>query len=481
MENSLKKTAIKNVAYAFSAQIVSIFLSVVMSLLVPKMLGVEDFGYWQLFLFYLSYVGFFHFGITDGMYLKNGGISYDNINKKEIASQFWILFLIDLLFLVLISAFSIIILENSIRTYILIFAGTYLLIANMNWYLGYVFQATNRVNLYSISVMIDKIIFLLFLIIAFVVKFKNLYIYIPFYVFTTFCALLYSLVNSREIIKSKPLPLKESFSISISSAKIGINLTLASISSLLILGVGRFLVDKAWGIEAFGKFSFALSLTNFFLLFIAQVSVVLFPTLRQVKEYTAKKLFVNFNNILNSYLPLIYVLYIPMKFILGLWLPQYKISLNYLALLLPICIFDGKNQMINNTYFKVLREEKILLKINIITLIISTILSIVSVFILKNIYFVIITMLISIAFRSIIGELYLYKKLSIDSNIKGTIIELIYSILFIVYNIKFNSLYAFISTFVTFIIYMIITKSYKYYYETIESLKKRFIKRKKSV
>ena len=72
-----------------------------MSLLVPKMLGVEEFSYWQLFLFYLSYVGLFHFGITDGMYLKNGGLTYDEINKKEIGSQFWFLFILDFLFLII--------------------------------------------------------------------------------------------------------------------------------------------------------------------------------------------------------------------------------------------------------------------------------------------------------------------------------------------------------------------------------------------
>ena len=334
MKETLRKIAIKNIIYSFSAQIVSITLSVLMSLLVPKMLGVEDFGYWQLFLFYLSYVGFFHFGITDGVYLKNGGIAYEDLNKKEIKSQFRVLFIIDLLFLILISLIAIFFVKDSIRSYILIFAGLYLIVANLNWYLGYIFQATNRVNLYSISVMIDKLIFLAFIIIAFITKFKNLYVYIPVYIFTTLCALLYSIYHSKDIINTKAYNFKDSFSLAFSSAKIGIKLTLASISSLLILGFGRFLVDKEWGIESFGKFSFALSLTNFFLLFIAQISIVLFPTLRKVNEKTAKDLFKKFNMILNAFLPIIYVLYIPIKIVLGFWLPQYKISLDYLALLL---------------------------------------------------------------------------------------------------------------------------------------------------
>ena len=477
MDSDLKKTAINNIMYAFTAQFISILLSVLMSLLVPKMLGVEDFSYWQLFLFYLSYVGFFHFGITDGMYLKNGGISYDKIDKKEVVSQFWVLLSIDFSFLLIISILSLVILKGSIRSYIIIFAGVYLLIANLNWYLGYLFQATNRVNLYSISVMIDKVIFLLFIIFAFIFDFKNLYVYIPFYTFTTFCALIFSIYNSKEILKEKPLSIKTSVIKAFNSAKIGINLTLASISSLLILGIGRFLVDKVWGIETFGKFSFALSLTNFFLLFIAQISVVLFPTLRKVKEDTAKKLFSKYNNILNSYLPIIYVLYIPMKIILGMWLPQYKVSLDYLGMLLPICIFDGKNQMINNTYFKVLREEKTMLKINLITLALSTVLSFISVFVLKNIYYVIITMLISIAFRSILGEVFLYKKLELKNKLSITILELVYSIVFIIINAKLNNYSALILSIILYVFYVIISKSYLVYIDSFVSIKKRMFKK----
>lgn len=43
---------------AFFAQGVSMCLSILQKLLVPKMLGVEQYGYWQLYIFYISYVGF---------------------------------------------------------------------------------------------------------------------------------------------------------------------------------------------------------------------------------------------------------------------------------------------------------------------------------------------------------------------------------------------------------------------------------------
>lgn len=472
MDNSLKKRTFKNLIYSFSAQIISICLSISMSLIIPKILGVEDFGYWQLFLFYINYVGFFHFGITDGMYLKNGGIEYNKLDKKNISSQFYMLFLLQMVLLLLFSVLSYLFINDGLRKLIIIFTGIYMIVANMNWYLGYVFQATNRVKLYSVSVMIDKLIFLLFIVIAALFKLKNLIIYISFFIFTTLCALIFSVYNSKEILLTKPYTLKESYKIAFDSARVGIKLTLSSVSSLLILGVGRFLVDKVWGIEAFGKFSFALSLTNFFLLFISQISIVLFPTLRQVNIDVAKKLYYKFNVYLDLLLPVIYVLYIPMKMILEIWLPQYSISLIYLSMLLPICIFDGKTQIINNTYFKVLRKENTLLKINLITVFISSVFSIASVFIIKNINFVIIGMLFSICVRSIIGEIYLSRYMNVATDLKNLILIIIFSILFIFYNFVFSNIISFVFTFISYLAYIYFSKSYIFLFEMISTSKK---------
>ena len=476
MDNALKKRTLKNLIYSFSAQCISICLSISMSLIIPKILGVEDFGYWQLFLFYINYVGFFHFGITDGMYLKNGGVEYDKLDKKNISSQFYILVIFQILLVLLFLILSCFFITDGLRKLIIIFTGIYMIIANMNWYFGYVFQATNRVKLYSISVMIDKLIFLFFIIFAVIFKIKNLIIYILFFIFTTLCALLFSICKSKEILLTKPYYFKESYKIAFDSARVGMNLTLSSVSSLLILGVSRFLVDRVWGIEAFGKISFALSLTNFFLLFISQISIVLFPMLRQVNIDVAKKLYYKFNVYLDSLLPCIYIIYIPMKMILEVWLPQYSVSLMYLSMLLPICIFDGKTQMINNTYFKVLRKEKILLKINLLTVLISTTLSIISIFIIKNMNFVIIGMLFAICIRSIIGEIYLSRDMGVKSDLKNLILIIIFSILFIFYNLAFSNIISFIFTLITYFLFIIFSKLYIVLFEIFDIIKKKITK-----
>lgn len=51
-----------------------------------------------------------------------------------------------------------------------------------------------------------------------------------------------------------------------------------------------------------------------------------------------------------------------------MWLPEYTDSLMYMALLFPMCIYEGKMSLLINTYLKTLREEKAMLKVNLIAL-----------------------------------------------------------------------------------------------------------------
>ena len=102
----------KNVVYAFFAQGISLLLSIMMSLVVPKMLNITEYGYWQLFIFYVGYVGFFHFGLNDGLYLKEGGKHYSQLNYSVIGTQYWMSILFESVFSCAILFGSILVLED---------------------------------------------------------------------------------------------------------------------------------------------------------------------------------------------------------------------------------------------------------------------------------------------------------------------------------------------------------------------------------
>ncbi len=94
--NDKARNVMKNLYYTVAANFATLGISVLLNLFVPKLLGVTEYSYWQLYVFYSSYVGFLHFGWIDGIYLKIGGEEYDQLNKRDLGTQFWHLMIFEL-------------------------------------------------------------------------------------------------------------------------------------------------------------------------------------------------------------------------------------------------------------------------------------------------------------------------------------------------------------------------------------------------
>lgn len=82
--NNKAKILIKNFSFTLTSNIIAIAISTLVTLVVPKLIGVEEYGYWQLYLFYSSYIGFLQFGWNDGIYLRYGGFEYNKLDKKTL-------------------------------------------------------------------------------------------------------------------------------------------------------------------------------------------------------------------------------------------------------------------------------------------------------------------------------------------------------------------------------------------------------------
>ena len=458
MKQSIARTFLKNLSYAIFAQGISLILSLLMSLLVPKMLGVEGYSYWQLFIFYTSYTGLTCFGLHDGIYLRLGGTEYNELNKPLLGTQLKILSVFQLFISILFFIYAIKFEHDLNRKFVIIFTGIFMVIFNIATFFNYIFQLTNKTKYYSISVTISRIIFMIAIVLFLAFKVDNYKFFIMFYCLTQFVSLVYCIYIGKGIVFSKIYNIKESLFEMWENVKCGINLTISNIASTLIIGGSRFIVDRAWGIETFGKLSFAITITNFFLVFITQISIVLFPSLRQVSEEQCGNIFNISKNILGPFLCAILLFYIPIKYVLGLWLPQYQESLQYLAIMLPLCIFDGKMKLLCNTYLKVFRKEKVLLYINLITFFLNIILALIGVYLFKNIYFVISFMVISVAIRSIISEIYLSKLLK-QSVIKEVAFECLLNIVFVVSTIFANGVQAFVIYLISYLMYILLFKN----------------------
>lgn len=407
MDKKLKIDFLKNLLYAFSAQFITLLLNVIMSLIVPKLLGVEEFAYWQLFLFYIGYVGLFHFGFNDGLYLRLGGKNYEELYFNLIGTQVKINVVLQVFLCTILLIIVSFVIQDEKRMFILFMAALYMVMSNLCNCIGYVFQAVNKTRIYSISVIVDKFLFLIIVVVLLEFNTENFQPFVVLYVFTRAIALIYCFWIGRKIVFSKISALAITCKEIIINMSIGIKLTISNITSSLIVGIGRQIIDYRWGLAAFGKFSFSLSLCTFILNFISQISMVLFPALRKIDGKQLKNVYHFGRDVLDIILPLAYLAYVPIYYVCSWWLPQYQESLKYLGLLLPYCIFEGKMSFLCTTYFKVLREENKLLLFNVITMIVSLVTSLIGAHIANNIYFVVLAMVVSIIFRSIISELYL--------------------------------------------------------------------------
>ena len=407
---------VKDISYSVLTNGTITTINVIAMLILPKILNVENYGYYQFFTFLCSYVGVLNFGWADGFYLRYCGTSYDQYDRKLLNGQIKIYLLFQIFWALIVSVCANE-QELSDKRTIYFVVAIIIIIANISTLLSYILQASNRIKEYSLSSISGNVVKLvLFLAFIFIGKRKYLF-YIFAYLAGNMVTLTVQLIFCRDIIfniqigKSKFVPqqIKETKANIIVGSKIAI----AVIANTLIVGIARYFVELKWSIEAFAKISLTLAVSNLLMTFINAVSLVLLPRLRQIKEETALKLYKKLDVGIVIILSGSMLLYYPSYLIISCWLPQYKESLSYMAILFPISIFEGKNSLLLSTYLKLFRKERRIMQINIVTMVLSLLFSAVSVFILESINLTILVILFVIIFRCVVLELFISKELSI--------------------------------------------------------------------
>ena len=402
-----RKTIFSALGMAFGAQALIFLCSSLMTLAVPKIMGVRSFAYWQLFIFYSGYVNLFQFGLSDGVYLRYGGSSRVSVNKTEIVSQFYVGLITQLIVGISVALLSLSTCAEADRLFVLLSISVYLVLSNIGYYWGYVFQALTETKLFSFSQALDRICFLIPLLYLVLNKCDVFQIYILLTISTKLIAVIYTFIKARDFFRYRPLPISKALALAVKSMKNGVLLTAATLSSSFIVGLARIAIDSRWGIESFGKMSLSFSLINFALAFMTQGSMVLFPAIRQTSAEQYEQYYERIRNTLAVFMPFIYLAYFPLLSIMGKWLPQYRESFLYLVYLMPICIFEAQTNLAVVTFFKVRNEVNKLLITNLTALGFSAIGVIVGAWLFNSSTLVVIFTTIGIIVRYLVGDHYL--------------------------------------------------------------------------
>lgn len=469
-----KKDFLKTSVYAVISQIVSLSCGLVISLLLPKVLGIEQFGYWQYFFLCSSYVGLLHFGFSDGVYMNLGGIEFSKVNKKEYYPQLLMVATLQIVIALGVGLYSYFFLEGTYQT-IFYFLSIYIVVENVYKLLSFVLMATDKMQYYSKTVMIDKTFFLTFLFV-FLVLLKH----------SSFMDVVMSYLGARLIALLVVLScFGKSFSFSILSEMfttrccssvfnnmmMGISLTISNLLSTFIIGSGRFFVEHNWGISVFAKISFAVSLSMFILTFISQVGLVLFPYLCRMSMDRQRRLLDLLTFIIGLLALVCFIGFVPLAFIIKTWIPKYADSLGYLMLLCPIALYETRMVLLFTTYFKTLKKQVTLLKINFASVVLAVVCYYLSSNVLNSINLLVLSMLVSIMFRSYVCQFYLYHYFKVSLDKLVILLEILVSgLLVLAYNL-FNSMFLFTIFYVASIVMMLMVRKekIKFSYYSIKS------------
>lgn len=438
MENKQIK---KNIVLSVLVQIISLSVSFLLNIIVPKYISEYQYSYWQIYILYSSYVGVLHFGLLDGILLRYSQYDYDNIDKSKIRSQFQVLLFSITLIAVLLILFTNTYFDETVTKEILILLAVSIISKNIFTYNSYTFQITNRIKQYALMTLIQRVSYGVLVVCLLLFGVQGFMYFCIADLAGDFLGIIASSFFNKGMYFGKSLSIKETLSEWNLNIRAGISLMVANWSSFLLIGSAKMFIQAHWNELVFGKVSFSISVSNLFLSFISAVSIVLFPSLKRLDEKELPGLYVGIRNSISPLLIFSLVAYFPGSIFLKYYLPSYSESVEYLGILLPIIIYSSKVNLLTNNYFKAYRKEVYLLIINVVSILLAMFLFIFSTQTLNSVRAILLCVVLSCMFNSIVSECVISKFIGIDIT-KQYIIESVMTLGFIFSTQLFTQLHA---------------------------------------
>ncbi|TDT52019.1 oligosaccharide flippase family protein [Fonticella tunisiensis] len=427
----LNSKKIRDFSFTLGANFVSVITGIISAFLVPKYLGINDYAYLRIFTFYLGYVGFFHFGFNDGIYVRYGNYDYIDLPKEKFRSYFYFLLIfqmmISLVFLVTINIF---IFDNS-RRLIFDFISINLVVLNINTFFEFINQFTRRFKIYSINTILSKILYLSVVVILIIIG-KNDYLsFIVSQTIINIIILLLYMLNSKDLIFGKIRNIRSNIKDFRKNFSNGFFVMIGNFMGIIILGLDRFFIDKFFNVSDFAMYSFAVSLLSLFYILLGAVNTVTYPYLARMNKDNMKQIYEIMKFILFVIISFCLSGFFILKFIVLKFIPNYIPALSITMILFPTILFNGQISIVSANFYKTLGLQKEYTLNNIIALLLGFITNFVGYKIYKSPVAIAIASFISFYLWVAYSDYFFKRKIGINLN-KLYSIEMVTIILFFV-------------------------------------------------
>jgi len=380
-KSSKKKTfgrnkTIKNIIQITISNIVIILAGVVSGFLLPKILGISSYGYFKTYTLYISYVGLFHFGFIDGIYLFYGGSEYGDLNKSQFRFYFHFLLLMQVIISTISILISIFFLDGIYRI-IFISVSISIILLNLTSFFQFISQITGRFKELSSRNIIRSILTIISitaLVIYFYLNFEN---YIPYYVYIIIYELIYFILlvwylhTYKDIVVGPRNSFKNEKQNVLNFFKIGWPLLIGNLCGGIVSVMDRQFVNVLFSNEIYAVYAFAYSMLALVTTATSAISTVLFPTLKHAGLDFFINKYSKYNSMLIILVSVCITLYFPLIFVVNTFLPEYAGSLIIFRIIFPGIIISSSISIIMHNFYKVMNLNKLYLKKTIIILLLT--------------------------------------------------------------------------------------------------------------
>lgn len=453
-----QKTIVKNLIMVLLSNTLILLSSIVVGLIIPKILGVTNYGYYKIFTLYAGYTSLLHFGFLDGILLKHGDEYFNELNKKlfRLNSHFFFVMQICISFIFILIS---ILIKNRSISFILISLGIYTLFSNLTTYFQFISQATMRFNELSFRKVIQATLTVMVVLALLFIKHIipnadiNYKIYIILSNLILFILFIWYSNTYHVLIFGKRKAFLPNIKVIFDYFKKGFFMTISYQVSVLIFNVDNQYISLFFSTRTYGLYAFAYSLIQMVLTVLNAVSTVLFPYIKRLSRKNAVALH---SRIVTSLLIFVFaslIIYYPMNIFISFYLPNYFDSMKFVQILFPGVGVTSCLTLITSNYFMVFGKSRIYTEIGVEILLLSTLLNGGAYYLFKTPFAIAAMSLVVLLIWYFITERYLGKNYSVKW-VRNYFYLLLMLISFLL-SVQIKSI--FVSLFVYVLIYLCLT------------------------
>lgn len=356
--------------------------------ILPKVMGLKDYGLYKTFTLYTSYTGLFQVGFLDGIIIKYGGYDYNRIDKNKFSSYFRVYLIIQIIFCAILIILTTIFSSLEYKK-IFYFWAVYLIIMNTIAFFQTLSKITMRFGELALRNILQALMIVILVVIIYII-FKANNVEIKYQDYIIALLIIYSLLSIWYVFTYKDVVFYKSSNIFgnyteyFNLIKKGIPVMVAYLCSTLILILDRQFVNVLFSTKIYAVYAFAYTMLSLITTMISAVSTVIYPNLKRIEAGALTRKYTDLISILLFISSAGLLVYQPLNWFINWYIPDYTGSLVIFRIVLPGVIISSVITAIMQNYYVALNKGEIFFKITLITLLLAFLLNVFSYILFKS-------------------------------------------------------------------------------------------------